>query len=81
MKQQRSWLPMKFSGGRGGGKFSREEWAEYRHRRAQHVLEHPDYDTAWRRPDPATAEGGDHRPRPRRTASLQADRTLTRGSG
>jgi len=45
---------MPFIGRRGGAKFSRAEWDEYRARRAAHLKRFPDYDAGWHRPDPAT---------------------------
>jgi hypothetical protein len=44
-------LPMPFTGRRGGAKFSRAEWDEYRARRAAHLKQVPDYDAGWPRPD------------------------------
>jgi len=44
-------LPMPFAGRRGGAKFSRAEWDEYRVRRAAHLKRFPDYDAGWDRPD------------------------------
>jgi hypothetical protein len=46
---------MPFQGGRGGGKFSRDEWDEYRRRQArQHELD-PAYALGWHRPTAQTA--------------------------
>ena len=47
-------LPMPFTGRRGGAKFSRAEWDEYRVRRTAHLKEFPDYDAGWHRPDSST---------------------------
>jgi hypothetical protein len=48
-------LPMPFQGGRGGGKFSRDEWDEYRRRQARHHALDPSYQLGWHRPTPETA--------------------------
>jgi hypothetical protein len=47
-------LPMPFVGRRGGARFSRAEWDEYRVRRAAHLDRFPDYDARWHRPDSIT---------------------------
>lgn len=47
-------LPMPFTGRRGGAKFSRTEWDEYRVRRTAHLKLFPGYDAGWPRPDSST---------------------------
>jgi hypothetical protein len=47
---------MPFTGRRGGAKFSRAEWDEYRVHRQHHLERFPDYDAGWHRPDTATTD-------------------------
>jgi len=50
-----SWLPMPFTPGPGGPKFTVHEYRDYHERRRLHLARTPAYTSGWRRPSAATA--------------------------